>query len=293
MINSCIVCGSSVKKHILNINDHLVTQDYFSLEECGNCAFRYISNPPPSDDAYRYYDTEEYVEHSDNSEGIVNRLYHIARSLMLGHKYKLLERHSRPRKLLDFGTGTGYFINAMRDRNYEVFGIEISEKARNFGKVNLKLDIFAPSQLSEPDMEKDFGYVTFWHVLEHVYNPASVLKNVRNILLDDGILIIALPNYRCVEAQYYKDYWNGYDVPRHLWHWTKDSFIRFMKDQGFELINTSTLPLDPYYNCLISESYRKRKWFYLAIPFLATYSAVLGMINIDKASSIVYHFKKV
>jgi 2-polyprenyl-3-methyl-5-hydroxy-6-metoxy-1,4-benzoquinol methylase len=292
MIESCLVCGNSDQTDQMTVTDHLVSKDDFTLVKCPKCQFRYISDPPSAAGAYRFYDTEEYVEHSDNAEGIVNRVYHYARQWMLKYKYRLLESHGAKRKLLDFGTGTGYFIQAMKSKGYDVRGIEISEKARSFGIKNFALQLFAPDRLYDKDFEGGYGYITFWHVLEHVYEPHMVLQRLKELMADDGVMIVALPNYKCLEAKYYKGYWNGYDVPRHLWHFTKDSFISYMNGQGFKLIKTSRLPLDPYYNCLISESYRNKSWFYLFIPLLATISLIRGYFDIDKASSIVYHYKK-
>ncbi len=292
MIEACIVCGEKEKINPVEIKDHLVTLEYFWIVECPNCHFRYIDNPPPADDVYRFYDTEEYVEHSDSAKGIVNYLYHKARVWMIQHKYRLLESHKKKRSLLDFGTGTGYFINEMRARGYNVQGVEISDKARLFGREKLGLPIFHPDELFKNTLASGIGYVTFWHVLEHVYNPEEILARMHSLLDDDGVMIVALPNHTCAEAQHYQVYWNGYDVPRHLWHFTKENFVPFAEHNGFELNRTSFLPLDPYYNCLISESYRKRTWFYLMIPFLATYSLLRAILNIEKASSIVYHLKK-
>ena len=291
-ITKCITCDASQQKRVLVIEDHLVSHEVFHLEECTRCKFRYISNPPTEDLAYKYYETDEYVEHSDSSDGIVNTIYHYARRWMIRHKHGLLKAEGRTMKLLDFGTGTGYFINAMRDFGYDVMGVEISPKARAFCKSSFNLDVRDPQDIFKDDFPSGFGYITFWHVLEHVYDPEKSLKRLGDLLEDDGVLVIALPNYRCVEAHTYGSYWNGYDVPRHIWHWDKESFTRFAENCGYRVKKTKILPLDPFYNCLISESYRKKKWAYLLIPFIGMWSLIKGLASNREASSIIYFLEK-
>ena len=276
----------------MSIEDHLVSHEQFELLECNSCKFRFIGNPPNESQAYKYYETEEYVEHSDSSEGLINTVYHWARKRMLRYKHAIIKKAGRTPRLLDFGTGTGYFIHHMQSQGFEVHGVEISEKARMFGKERHGLSIHPPTDIYDPSFPVDFGYITFWHVLEHIYNPGKVLIRVKDLLASDGLLIVALPNYKCLEQGIYKDYWNGYDIPRHLWHWNRNNFIQYMATLGFEVKKTGMLPLDPFYNCLISESYRKKTWAHILIPFIGTTSLFRGWLNHDKASSIVYYFEK-
>lgn len=292
IVETCIVCQSKESKEAIRLHDHLVSRKLFIIDECSNCGFRYIQNPPPESSAYQYYETDEYVEHSDSSEGLVNNIYHKARRWMLKFKFNLINDHGRAKRMLDFGTGTGYFLNYMKSRGYDVKGIEISEKARTFGKENFGLDLFHPEKIFDQDFANDFSYISFWHVLEHVYNPQRVMKRLRELMTDDGVMVVALPNYRCLEANVYKEYWNGYDVPRHLWHWDQASFHRFAELCGFKVTKKTLLPLDPFYNCLISEGYRKKNWAHILIPFIGIVSLTRGWLNKDKASSIVYFLEK-
>lgn len=292
IVEKCIVCQSKETVEAIRLHDHLVSKKLFVIDECQKCGFRFINNPPPESTAYKYYETEEYVEHSDSSEGIVNSIYHQARKWMVKYKYKLINDHGRKTRMLDFGTGTGYFLNYMKSRGFSVTGIEISEKARTFGRTNFGLDIYHPEKIFESDFPRDFSYVSFWHVLEHVYEPEKVLRRLKDLMTDDGVMIVALPNYKCLEAKTYKEYWNGYDVPRHLWHWDKSSFTAFANKSGFKVTKTKMLPLDPFYNCLISEGYRKKNWAHILIPFIGTASLLHGWLKKEKASSIVYFLEK-
>lgn len=291
-IDKCIICGSDSRSSQIEFKDHLVSDEFFNLASCDQCGFRYITNPPTEAASGQYYESDEYVEHSDSSKGFINFFYHRARRWMIRYKFSMIEKLKTRRKILDVGTGTGYFLRYMRSKGYDSYGIEISAKARKFGAQNFLLDIREPQELFKNDFPKQFGVISFWHVFEHVYNPDLMLQRIRELLDDDGKLVIALPNHRCLEAMYYKEWWNGYDVPRHLWHFDMENFEKYVTKFGFSIHKTKILPLDPFYNCLISESYRKKIWGYPLIPFLALFSLIWGLIDVNRSSSIVYIFKK-
>jgi len=291
-VDRCIVCEGQEGKLSIQVADHLVSHEVFDLHKCPNCGFVYIHNPPSPSEAMRYYETEEYIEHSDSQEGIINKLYHKARSIMLPYKQKMLDKYNLPKKILDFGTGTGYFLNYMKGEGYEVTGIEISDQARSFGKENFGLDIYHPDELYNADFPGGHSFISFWHVLEHVYEPRRILMRLHDLLTDDGVLVIALPNHRSTDAGAYGDHWCAYDVPRHLWHFDHDSLQKFAESCGYRLEKTKMLPLDPFYNSLISASYKKNIGARILIPFVSGASLVRGWMDSKKASSIIYFLRK-
>ncbi len=291
-VDRCIVCEDHNPKLHLQVKDHLVSQEIFDLCKCQNCGFVYVQNPPAPDQALAYYDTEEYIEHSDNQEGLINKLYHKARSIMLPYKRKMLEKYDLPKKILDIGTGTGYFLNYMKSQEYDVTGIEISGTARDFGKKNFDLDIFHPDDMFKEGFPRGFSYISFWHVLEHIYEPRRVLTKLHDILAQDGVVAIALPNHSSLDAEAYGDYWCAYDVPRHLWHFDFSSFKQFAESCGFRLDKIKMLPLDPFYNSLISASYKKNISARIMIPLVSGASLVRGGLDKKKASSIIYFLRR-
>ncbi len=291
-IERCLVCDHTEHEIVKVIPDYLVSKEDFTLVSCSNCSFHWVLDPPAESNAYKYYETDEYVEHSDNAEGIVNRLYHLARKWMLDLKYKIVNNNAATKSILDYGTGTGYFLNHMKSQGYKTNGIEISEKARKYGNDKFDLGLLPPEKVYEDSMYQGYGAITFWHVLEHVYDPKKTMNRIKELLDDRGTVIVALPNYHCLESKWYKKYWNGYDVPRHIWHFDDERFSRFAEDLGFKVVKRGLLPLDPFYNCLISESYRKSILGYLALPFISVTSFILGYLNLGSASSIIYYLKK-
>ncbi|MEM9260567.1 MAG: methyltransferase domain-containing protein, partial [Bacteroidota bacterium] len=130
----CPLCRSKAIQLELTVKDYSITGEHFDIWRCAACDFLFTQDPPVAEEAGAYYEGEEYISHSDNQEGIVNKLYHRARDFMLGQKYQLVAKTAPGKRLLDYGTGTGYFTDFMVRKGYQAEGIEIDEKARTYGQ---------------------------------------------------------------------------------------------------------------------------------------------------------------
>lgn len=291
-ISSCPVCNSQELNSVIKANDWLVTKEEFSIYECASCEFRFTQDAPSEALVGPYYDNEDYVEHSDSSKGLIFTLYHWGRKLMLNRKHNLIANNSQGKRLLDVGSASGYFLNHMKQKGFDVQGIEISEKARELCKSKFDIDTFTPNLLINKELDGPYDVITLWHVFEHVYTYNEYFDAFKELLSPDGVLVIAMPNYKCYDAAYYKEYWNGYDVPRHLWHFHPPTFNTFSEKRGFKTLKTKRLPLDPIYNSLVSADYKPRKAFLGLTLLVGVWSYLISLINKQRSSSLVYFLKK-
>ncbi|MBK8449685.1 MAG: class I SAM-dependent methyltransferase [Saprospiraceae bacterium] len=108
-----------------------------------------------------------------------------------------------------------------------------------------------------------FDIITMWHVLEHVPNLNERLEQLKNLLKPNGILIIALPNCDSFDAQYYKNYWAGFDVPRHLWHFNPSTMESLASKYNFKLDAILPMYFDAFYVSLLSEKYKNSLLYFL------------------------------
>ena len=99
----------------------------------------------------------------------MNELYHLVRMRMLQNKAKLIHRTTGKSsgRILDIGTGTGYFAHTMQNKGWTVEAIEKSEQARLFAKKNFNLDVKNEAGLDELSAGS-FDVITLWHVMEHL-----------------------------------------------------------------------------------------------------------------------------
>lgn len=288
-MTNCLICGNSLHKSVITAIDFSNSGEEFNISECSQCHFRFTSNPPAEASCGHYYKNENYISHSNTKKGFIARLYHIVRNIMLHRKYNLLTKLSNKTYVLDIGSGTGYFLNYLNQKGYQVQGVEISDSAREFSIKEFKLDV--KKSIDEIITKTPFDFITLWHVLEHLYDPDRYMSKFKNLLNKDGILIIALPNYDSYDGKKYEKFWAGYDVPRHLWHFTPATFQQFAIKNGFTVISKHIMPFDPFYNALLSEKYKKNNLSIVRGFLTGLFALIKGLRDTDKASSVIYILK--
>ncbi len=114
-INACPVCGSTHLKRVMTCTDFYASGEQFELYSCEDCGFTFTQGVPVEAEIGKYYETPDYISHTDTRKGAMNSVYHYVRSYMLGRKARLVakEAHRKTGRLLDIGTGTGYFADTM------------------------------------------------------------------------------------------------------------------------------------------------------------------------------------
>ena len=292
-LTQCPLCNNSKGANpFLSCRDELVSHKLFHVEQCRNCGFLYTNPRPNILNISDYYQSDEYISHQDKPASMIDKLYLYIRKVMMRRKSRLI-RSLIPQgsRLLDVGCGTGAFLEAMRHEGYHVQGVEPAETPRKYTQskgIQVVNDIYSvfSDRYSEPDIldedidsEEDKGFndpigfnkketpqveanlfscITLWHVLEHMHDFKEQLNRCRQLLTNDGYLIVALPMYQSLDAAYYKHHWAAYDLPRHLFHFDNKSFKTAVELSGFTVKKINNLPFDSFYISILSESYRKR-----------------------------------
>ncbi|HEX2976919.1 MAG TPA: class I SAM-dependent methyltransferase, partial [Bacteroidales bacterium] len=269
------------------------SKEVFAVQQCEECGFRFTQDAPEEAQAGRYYESEEYISHSNTSRGIINRVYQFSRNLMLRKKAKLVRKITGISRgtLLDIGSGTGFFAGFMKTKGWNVLGIEINEKARNFSRKEFGIGVLEPSEIKNVE-PASFDCITLWHVLEHFYDPYKYMEDISRLLRPGGKIIIALPNSGSYDCSKYGEYWAAWDVPRHLWHFTPNSFRRFSENTGFEITAIKRLPLDVFYISSMSEKYMGSGLSFLKGMVTGFRFWLLSNFNIARSSSLIYILRK-
>ncbi len=291
--NRCLVCGSGNTAHYLQTCDFFLTREKFSLSRCADCGFVFTSAHPGEEEMGKYYASESYLSHSDSPENFSARLYRVTRNFMVRKKRKLAEKAAGTRKgrLLDIGSGSGYFAGEMKRSGWNVTGIEINDGARELSAARFNIEVFPPDRVKAlPDSE--FGCITLWHVLEHFQDPVSYCAEIHRVLKPAGTCIIALPNCSSFDAEHYREHWAAYDVPRHLWHFSPGTFRRFAGMTGFRVSGVKSLPLDVFYISSLSEKYKGTKLHFIKGILRGTWFSFLSIFNKEKSSSLVFILRK-
>ncbi len=285
----CLVCGQTEFTDLFTARDHLVSGEIFVIRRCNACSFTFTAEPPAEKEIGRYYLSEDYISHSDKRQTFTERLYHLARRYMLGRKQKLVTgvTHRDSGTLLDIGSGTGYFASFMQQKGWKVTGIELNEQARNYSVTRFGIKALAPEEVRDIS-DRSVDCITFWHVLEHLHEPAMWMKEVNRILKDDGKCIIALPNLDSADARWFGDRWAALDVPRHLWHFAPATLNRFAGDHGFICREIRAMPLDVFYISALSYRNSGCRLSLLRGIFTGTLLTIGSLFRKNSASSLIY-----
>ncbi|MEZ4912084.1 MAG: class I SAM-dependent methyltransferase [Saprospiraceae bacterium] len=291
MDEQCLACGNIAKQRT-KIKDHSISKEVFTIGFCEECGFAVTEDAPPINTIGKYYESEDYISHSDTKSGLISSLYHIIRQRMLKSKYALISRFSKRKQLLDIGSGTGYFLGYMQAQGYSVSGVEVSASAARISHSKFGIKPITPDDFLAQNVQIKYDIVTLWHVMEHLHDLPIWWNKIRSVLDDQGVLIVALPNYASTDGQHYKSFWAGYDVPRHLWHWTPRAFETMANKYDFVLIEKRHMPYDPFYNSLLSEKYKHSNFQYARAFFVGMHAWWIGLKDVDKASSVIYILRK-
>lgn len=275
----------------MKIQDHIVSNKWFSLELDPIHGY-WMTRPQPSQaELPTFYPDTDYLSHRVAPRNFLERCYQFFRIFAILYKKNIVKSLKiKDKRLLDVGCGTGVFLKSMKNSGWQVLGVEPNKQARFVANDLTENAVFDNDQLLAWK-NSSFDVITLWHVLEHLPDLDMAISNLNRLLDDSGKLVVALPNHLSFDANYYSEGWAAYDVPRHLWHFSKDSLSSLMRTYGFQLIATKPLWLDAYYIALMSESYRSSNLRWLRAIWLGTLSN-LSAIFTGEFSSIIYIFKR-
>lgn len=238
-----------------------------------------------------YYESDDYVSHTDGKGGLMDRIYAMVRNYAIKSKFKLVDRLGAPnQKLVDYGAGTGEFLKYAKCQGWQVQGFEPSELARTNAEKK-GLDLKGPNDRDSLEANS-VGVFTLWHVLEHIPNLNQTLAYFNSRLLNGGYLVLALPNHQSHDAEYYKSDWAALDVPLHLWHFAKNDIKALADKHGFTLAEIHNMPFDSFYVSLLSEKNRGGKTKVIPAFWRGLISNLKGG-KPKNMSSLIYVLKKV
>jgi 2-polyprenyl-3-methyl-5-hydroxy-6-metoxy-1,4-benzoquinol methylase len=290
--NSCPLCGSSNIREVLTAQDYTVSGEKFEIWHCGHCTGRFTQNVPSSGRIGRYYQSQEYISHSETRKGLINRLYHSVRKITLRSKANWIKAATglKQGQLLDIGSGTGAFLHYMQQNGWKASGLEPDEQARQNALKLYKVTAQPVEQLfSLPPAS--FDAITMWHVLEHVHEVHAYLQQIGTLLKPEGAVLIAVPNYTSPDAEHYGAAWAAYDVPRHLYHFSPMAMEQLLKQHNLQIVKKHPMVFDAFYVSLLSEKYKTGHGRLLAGAWNGLLSYRKALKETDRCSSIVYECK--
>ena len=273
----------SNKKHFLTVKDYSVSKETFDLyyDETLDMLITY---PQPSlENLGKYYESEDYISHTDNKRSLFEKLYHFIKSIALKNKLNLINSlQPNKGKILDIGAGTGDFLSVAQNDGWQTIGVEPSAKAKSIA-MNKGVSFV---ELTTELENNSFDVISMWHVLEHVPDLDKQIKELKRLLKPTGTLIIAVPNFKSFDAKHYGKFWAAYDVPIHFWHFSKKAIQLLFKREEMKLEKVLPMKFDSFYVSLLSEKYKSGKMNFIKAFFIGLQSNWKAKKNFEYSSHI-------
>lgn len=295
-LTQCPVCQSTRFNDFLRVKDHTVSQAEFQIVACASCGFKFTNPRPSAEEIGQYYESADYISHHDEARDLMSTTYNQVRNHTTQQKIKLLDRAvGKKGNLLDVGSGAGFFLSQAKAAGWKVSGTEPDAQARALGQSRVGEDIYETID----DLfftAKEYDAITMWHVLEHVHRLNKTMDWLHQHLAEKGKLFIAVPNPESDDARTFEKNWAAYDVPRHLYHFSKNAMRQLAEKNGFRVQEILPMWFDAYYVGLLSTRYQLGKSSLPQSVWRGTVSNWRGRKAADGApntSSLIYILGKV
>lgn len=249
----------NIAERLMDVAAHhgpaIVSVDGRDVIDCKACGFRHIDPLFTAEELKSFYEKEFYQ--SERAD-YFSRMEEDRDWWMLryGHYYELLEGYApiggcKGRRILDIGSGPGFFLDAGKARGWDVLGFEPSAMAadyctqRGLAVVN---DFFS---LASARSHGPFDVIALSMVLEHVKDPIGLIAEARACLTPDGLLLLISPNdFNPLQMTLwkhlgFKPWW--VNPKHHLNYFDLASATAFVKARGFDVMHVETsYPLENF-----------------------------------------------
>ncbi len=289
-LQNCPACGASEMRTHLQAKDYTVSKNTFNIVRCAACDLLFTNPRPEAEQASYFYQSENYISHSNTQKGFINKLYHAVRKITLKQKTNLIQGEQKGTKnLLDIGCGNGHFLHACQQDGWNTFGMELDPETAARAAALTGQSIF-PNLQAIPE-EPQFELISLWHVLEHVYEIDAYFEFFKKRINPGGKLLLALPNSKSFDADYFKEFWAAYDVPRHIYHFNPETIQSIAKKHGFKLAKQHGQIFDSFYIALLSHEYKTGSKKLIASFFVGLWSNLIAYFKTGNYSSNIYIFE--
>ncbi len=214
----------------------MFTQDPYRVVRCNGCRLVYVTPRLTEAELQAMYQTAYWNSDEAKEFGYTDYLkdeeLYVATYRM--RREVITSRKPAGGRVLDVGSAAGFFLSTMKEIGWECHGIELSEYMAARSKQMFDLDsVVSGSILDAPFAERSFDAITFWDVIEHLEDPIPHLARARQLLKDDGLLVIETQNVESRFARVMGPRWQHYKMAEHLYHFAPDTVRTLLDRAGF------------------------------------------------------------
>jgi 2-polyprenyl-3-methyl-5-hydroxy-6-metoxy-1,4-benzoquinol methylase len=216
---------------VVHTKDHETNLGEFDVYYCRRCKLGFTVPYPTEETSGYLYETKETSDFDIVRDSPIDRL----KDYLSRRQITRLAPHSHVQAVLDFSTGNGRFaVSATKvfpDARVDAVDYQATPPQllqRQGCRVNYQNHTAFAGQRQKYDL------IILRHVLEHTHHPVQLMKFLSERLAPDGVVYIEVPNLDSGCAKVFGKYWKAYYVPRHIFHYTKDSLAEIVERAGLE-----------------------------------------------------------
>ncbi len=228
----CNACG------LVDSDPHCV-KNGLGLVRCRQCQLVFVAKRPDDSAILRIYDSSYFRNPASRSVGYTDYLGDEANIRRTARRRaRILEQWMRPGRLIDFGCATGFFINEMSRRGWQVEGVDVSDFATSYARLRFGHPIHTGSIESAPLPDNAFDLATLYDVIEHVPDPRACLRTVARTLKPGGVVQLSTPDIDSLPARIAGQRWIGYKLSaEHLYYFSATTLSDMLRKVGFEILD--------------------------------------------------------
>lgn len=234
---ACAVCG-------FDKTTYLCSKNGYKLNQCRACDVVFVANPPPSDELKHIYSFHHGYHIEFAPDGVVARDALMRRHLAMARRHlRDLHKYKRAGRLLEIGCAAGTFLKMARDAGWAVSGLELSDDTADIARREFGIDVRTGTLQKGIFSPGSFDAVVLWNVIEHLADPVWAIATIKELLKDDGVLVMETPNvdglFPRLSYRVSSDgrFWRHPQPPTHLFEFSKKSLQRALKEAGLQTID--------------------------------------------------------
>lgn len=213
---------------------NFLIKDGFVIKECKKCGHRFTPVLNVDSHFEEVYSDDYFF---DGKQGYPNYLEEKDILMRYGKWYaKKIEPFKKQGKLLDVGCAAGFILKGFEQCGWQCQGIEPNNTMAEYGRSELQLNI-TTGNLEEFTTNEKYDLINMIQVIGHFYDLDKVMQNVKQLLKDDGMVLVESWNMKSISAKLLGRHWHEYSPPSVINWFSDKTLIQLFNYYGFELVD--------------------------------------------------------
>lgn len=206
----------------------------WTLTRCIVCELCFLNPRPDAKELYADYHERLHIEDAHNPDAIERGI------AAWDERVEMILKVKATGRALDLGCASGFFLENLRRRGWEVMGCELADWAAQRARELFGLTVMTGDILKLQLPKNAFDLVTLWDVVEHMPDPAAALLKAKDAAKPNGLIIVRVQNVGSLDARVLGLNWIDWCLPYHFYHFTPKTLVALAEKCGLRVRQIDT-----------------------------------------------------